>query len=125
MWLWKTPENSPIAGVRHFLREDTCTDTYAENLLNVLRQNSMLGLMALGMTFVILTAGIDLSVGSLLAVAGIVGATLSPRGTFVALAGGVAAVADFAIVFTGVVGLGVALFIATKLYKSAREKKGQ
>ena len=64
-----------------------------ENLLNVLRQNSMLGLMALGMTFVILTAGIDLSVGSLLAVAGIVGATLSSRGTFIALAGGIAAAA--------------------------------
>ena len=62
-----------------------------ENLLNVLRQNSMLGLVALGMTFVILTAGIDLSVGSLLAVAGIVGATLSPRGTLVAIAGGVGA----------------------------------
>src|SRR3712207_610742 len=40
-----------------------------ENLLNVLRQNSMLGLLALGMTFVILTGGIDLSVGALLAVA--------------------------------------------------------
>jgi ribose transport system permease protein len=62
-----------------------------ENLLNVLRQNSMLGLMALGMTFVILTAGIDLSVGSLLAVAGIVGATLSPQGTLVAILGGVGA----------------------------------
>ena len=64
-----------------------------ENLLNVLRQNSMLGLMALGMTFVILTAGIDLSVGSLLAVAGIVAATLSPQGTLVALLGGVTAAA--------------------------------
>lgn len=64
-----------------------------ENLLNVLRQNSMLGLVALGMTFVILTAGIDLSVGSLLAVAGIVGAALSPHGTLVAIAGGVGAAA--------------------------------
>jgi hypothetical protein len=36
-----------------------------ENLTNVLRQNSMVGLVALGMTFVILTGGIDLSVGSL------------------------------------------------------------
>jgi len=35
LWLWKTPENSPIAAVRHFLREDTCAVTYAENLLNV------------------------------------------------------------------------------------------
>jgi ribose transport system permease protein len=62
-----------------------------ENLLNVLRQNSMLGLVALGMTMVILTGGIDLSVGSVLALAGIVAATLSPRGTPVAVAGGLAA----------------------------------
>ena len=62
-----------------------------ENLLNVLRQNSMVGLVALGMTFVILTGGIDLSVGSLLAVAGIVAAILSPRGTPIAIAGGIGA----------------------------------
>lgn len=64
-----------------------------ENLLNVLRQNSMVGLVALGMTFVILTAGIDLSVGSLLAVAGVVAAVLSPRGTLIAIAGGVGSAA--------------------------------
>ena len=62
-----------------------------ENLLNVLRQNSMLGFVALGMTFVILTAGIDLSVGSLLAIAGIVAASLSPQGTAIALGAGVLA----------------------------------
>lgn len=62
-----------------------------ENLLNVLRQNSMLGLVALGMTLVILTAGIDLSVGAVLAVAGIAAAMLSPQGTLVAIAGGLAA----------------------------------
>ncbi len=61
-----------------------------ENLLNVLRQNSMLGLVALGMTFVILTGGIDLSVGAVLAVAGVVAANLADRGTLVAVAGGVA-----------------------------------
>ena len=60
-----------------------------ENLLNVLRQNSMVGLLALGMTFVILTGGIDLSVGSLLAVAGVVAAQLSGRGTLVAVAAAV------------------------------------
>ena len=37
------------------------------NLFNVMRQVSITGLLAIGMTFVILTAGIDLSVGSLLA----------------------------------------------------------
>ncbi|HEX8069020.1 MAG TPA: ABC transporter permease [Pyrinomonadaceae bacterium] len=60
-----------------------------DNLTNVLRQNSMLGLVALGMTFVILTGGIDLSVGSILAVAGVVAASLSGRGLLVALLAGV------------------------------------
>ncbi len=38
-----------------------------DNILNLLRQISVNALIAFGMTFVILTAGIDLSVGSLLA----------------------------------------------------------
>ena len=50
------------------------------NLLNVLRQVSISGLIAIGMTFVILTAGIDLSVGSLVALAGLVGAYVSKGG---------------------------------------------
>ena len=69
-----------------------------ENLLNVLRQNSMVGFVALGMTAVILTAGIDLSVGSLLAVAGIAAAWLSPHGSLVAIAGGVGAAAVLGVV---------------------------
>ncbi len=60
-----------------------------ENLSNVVRQNSMLGLVALGMTFVILGGGIDLSVGALVAVAGVVAAMLAPRGAMVAIAGGI------------------------------------
>ncbi|MBA3710833.1 MAG: ABC transporter permease [Pyrinomonadaceae bacterium] len=59
------------------------------NLTNILRQNSWPGLVALGMTFVILTGGIDLSVGSLLAVAGVVAAYLSGQGLIVALLAGV------------------------------------
>src|SRR5919112_1521212 len=59
------------------------------NISNVLRQNSMLGLVALGMTFVILTGGIDLSVGSLVAVAGVTAAGLADRGLLVALLAGV------------------------------------
>jgi len=60
------------------------------NLTNVLRQNSMLGLVALGMTFVILTGGIDLSVGSILAVAGVLAANLADRGLLIALVAAVA-----------------------------------
>src|SRR3954449_4170253 len=50
------------------------------NLFNVLRQVSIYGLLAVGMTFVILTAGIDLSIGSLLAFAGLVAAAVSKGG---------------------------------------------
>ena len=46
------------------------------NLTNVLRQVSINGILAVGMTFVILTGGIDLSIGSVLALAGMVGASL-------------------------------------------------
>ena len=51
------------------------------NLLNVLRQVSITGLIAVGMTYVILTSGIDLSVGSLLALAGVVAAAVAKGGT--------------------------------------------
>jgi ribose/xylose/arabinose/galactoside ABC-type transport system permease subunit len=50
------------------------------NLLNVMRQVSIVGLLSLGMTFVILTAGIDLSVGSLLAFCGLVAAAVDKGG---------------------------------------------
>ncbi len=44
----------------------------AANLANVAEQSAIVGVIAIGMTFVILTAGIDLSVGSLVALAGVV-----------------------------------------------------
>jgi len=50
------------------------------NLFNVMRQVSITGLLAVGMTFVILTAGIDLSVGSLVAFAGLVAAAVAKGG---------------------------------------------
>ena len=42
------------------------------NLINILRQVSLNGILAVGLTFVILTGGIDLSVGSLVAVTGVI-----------------------------------------------------
>jgi ribose transport system permease protein len=56
------------------------------NLLNVLRQVSLFGVVAVGMTFVILTKGIDLSVGSIVAVVGVLTATLLAGGTPIPLA---------------------------------------
>lgn len=50
------------------------------NLFNIMRQISITGLLAIGMTFVILTAGIDLSIGSLVAFAGLVAAAVAKGG---------------------------------------------
>jgi len=47
-----------------------------DNLLNILRQTSVNAIIAVGMTLVILTAGIDLSVGSILALTGALAATM-------------------------------------------------
>jgi len=60
------------------------------NLINVMRQVSINAILAAGMTFVILTGGIDLSVGSGLAVAGVISVWLSVKGVnplFAVLAG--------------------------------------
>jgi ribose/xylose/arabinose/galactoside ABC-type transport system permease subunit len=46
------------------------------NLLNILRQVAIVGILAVGMTFVILTAGIDLSVGAILGLSVVIFASL-------------------------------------------------
>jgi ribose/xylose/arabinose/galactoside ABC-type transport system permease subunit len=56
------------------------------NLLNVLRQVSIIGICAVGLTFVLLTGGIDLSVGSVIGVSGMTCATLVSAGFPVVLA---------------------------------------
>lgn len=55
------------------------------NLSNILRQSSMIGLISIGMTCVILTAGIDLSVGATVALAAVFAAKLSFAGFWPAL----------------------------------------
>ena len=47
-----------------------------DNILNILRQTSVNAIIAVGMTFVILIAGIDLSVGSVLALTGAIAASM-------------------------------------------------
>ena len=63
----------------------------AYNMLEMLRYNSMFALIALGMTFVIITGGIDLSVGSVVAMSSVVSATASPYGLTAGVAAGIAA----------------------------------
>ena len=63
----------------------------AYNLLELLRYNSMFALIALGMTFVIMTGGIDLSVGSVVALSSVVAALASPYGVSAGVAAGILA----------------------------------
>ena len=51
----------------------------ARNLLNIVRQISVMGLIAIGVTMVIITGGIDLSSGSVLALAAVVATSLAQR----------------------------------------------
>ena len=57
------------------------------NMVNVLRQASINGILAIGMTFVILTRGIDLSVGSVVALAGVVSASFASTSATAAVSG--------------------------------------
>ncbi len=84
------------------------------NVLSVLRYNAMFALTGLGMAFVIITGGIDLSVGTTAALASVVAAMLSPLGLGAGLAGGVAAGAAVGL-FNGllITQLGIQPFIAT------------
>ncbi len=55
------------------------TDAFltASNLTNIVTQSAVVGIAAIGATFVIITSGIDLSVGSNIALSGMVGAVLA------------------------------------------------
>ena len=52
----------------------------SQNITNILRQISLNGILSIGMTFVILTGGIDLSVGSVIAITGVISGSLMANG---------------------------------------------
>lgn len=67
-----------IVIILSFINSDFLT---VSNIFNVLRQVSINALIAFGMTFVILTGGIDLSVGSIIALSSALSASLMASGT--------------------------------------------
>jgi ribose transport system permease protein len=86
----------------------------SDNLLNVLRQGSIVGVLAIGMTFVIATAGIDLSVGSIVAAAAIVGGQFIESGSAAFILGALAMGILLGAINGGVIAYGkVVAFIAT------------
>ena len=68
----------------------------AGNLINVARQISLNGMLAVGVTFVLLTGGVDLSLGSVVALAGVTAASFAHPGDYPA------AVPILVGVFTGI-----------------------
>jgi ribose transport system permease protein len=86
------------------------------NISNVLRQNTFTAILAAGMTFVILIGGIDLSVGSVVALSGILCAALLSHGFSMASAVGAGLLGGLAAGLVNgslVTGIGVPAFIVT------------
>jgi ribose/xylose/arabinose/galactoside ABC-type transport system permease subunit len=71
-----------IVVIFSFLRYDNFDAVAIESVLNF---NAQFGLIALGMTFVIMTGGIDLSVGGIAALGSVVAALISPHGFWLSL----------------------------------------
>jgi len=103
-WLLHSPLALPLVGLivvsvlMSFASDNFFT---VNNILNVLRQVSVVGILAVGMTFVILAGGIDLSVGAVMALAGTMAAGLMVN---MGLPGGIGLAAAL------LVGLGLGLF---------------
>ncbi len=88
----------------------TCGSTFLNlgNLMNILRNNSIIGIVSLGMTLVIINGSIDLSVGSQLALTGLISISIinSTQNIFL----GIIISLLFAIAFGGITGWLVAKF---------------
>ena len=84
-----------------------------DNLLNIANQIAVIAIMAIGMTLVILTGGIDLSAGSLLALAAVTAALLirEAAGAELAGPGGMILACLGAIALCGAVGWVTGLFV--------------
>jgi len=66
-----------------FLTFDAGAFLTTGNLINVLRQSSIIGFVAVGMTLVMITAGIDLSVGAVVGLGGVVCASHASGGALI------------------------------------------
>ena len=71
----------------------------ARNFTNIVRQISVVGICAVGMTMVILTGGIDLSIGSLIGVSSAIAAVMMSGGSPIWLAASVALALGVAVGF--------------------------
>ncbi|WP_410493016.1 ABC transporter permease [Domibacillus sp. DTU_2020_1001157_1_SI_ALB_TIR_016] len=65
----------------------------SNNIINIVRQMAVIGIVAIGVTFVIITSGIDLSSGSVIALTSVVVATFAQEGTYPLMVAVLAAIA--------------------------------
>ncbi len=89
---------------------------YLQNIMNVARQISIIGIVSVGMMFVVLTGGIDLSAGGMLALSGIVFSMLAKNGYGVGVAIIAALITGLVVGFIngfGVLFFGIQPFIMT------------
>jgi ribose/xylose/arabinose/galactoside ABC-type transport system permease subunit len=66
-----------------------------QNFLNIVKQMSVIGIIASGFTLVIINGDLDLSVGSLFSLVGVIVISLQPLGVYVSIIAGLAAGAFF------------------------------
>ncbi len=85
------------------IRSDTFFSSY--NLINILRQISITGICAVGMTTVIMTGGIDLSVGSVIGLTAVTGALLLSSGVPIIVS------IIIALLISAIIGFVIATFI--------------
>lgn len=76
------------------------------NILNIFMNNSIIGIIALGMTLIIITGGIDLAVGSQLAASGLLAITVLNKTGSIVMA--IAAAVGFGILTGGLTGIFIA-----------------
>lgn len=83
--LWKIAGKYPIylAFVLLFIVLAAASDSFLSvgNILNVFKQSCVIGIVAVGMTFVIGTGGIDLSVGAIVAISACIASSMSLQDT--------------------------------------------
>ncbi len=81
------------------------------NLMNIVKQASINGVLAMGMMFVIISGGIDLSIGSIVALSGVIAASLAHPGEYplalavvapIAVGGAVGALNGVSVAFGGI-----------------------
>jgi ribose transport system permease protein len=92
-WLKRFLPYASLLGLVVFLSIASPYFATPGNISSVVRQTSVITIMAMGMTVVIASGGIDLSVGSMIGLTGVVGALLIAlhQSMFVALLGAIAA----------------------------------